>query len=565
MARTRLLAELERHNGALRSPDLVMRPNTLGAARLTRYSFSRMMLRRATQAAWRATRTAFNMDAQGRGEAIYELRTASQRFSFVAFTTTINEDQHTDRVIADAWEISAALFEGQPSEQDLSRLRAQVPLQEEGRFDARVLVLTRGNRSVRFFQYLVDCLAAGTQPEPTDVADAGYILRSTAFYANGKYGMRSFEGYPAGHELAVPYRAQFVAAWFFRELGYDLVEHCAQSKSGTSATVFDEQWRRYFGLGNATGLGLVPYAFKHPRVLHAWASVRELALAEVRALEATPALVDQLDSWVERAHQHFATGTTDNCEPFPNAATLVRALDEIRTVVNRVRTDREAFDTLYRWAETQNPETTELLVSLLIELHQGDDSLVDEMLTVEENAAIDLGSNVKQLRQIINERYGWLNEVDLDDDKADHFWWVISDNAEEPRRVPRPALEPNGRDVAIDFATRIWKLSATLETLPDELSVAELLAQHPSHRLAVSRLFATDTLYGEPQDNPCAADFLPLQLQRFQLAMYGMDNFKPKSTDWLRVTLFQGAPRIDDLGSAMTDDWVFPKRPRYTS
>ena len=43
--------------------------------------------------------------------------------------------------------------------------------------------------------------------------------------------------------------------------------------------------------------------------------------------------------------------------------------------------------------------------------------------------------------------------------------------------------------------------------------------------------------------------------------MYGMDNYKPKSTDWLRVTLFQGAPRLDDLGPDVTDDWVLPPRP----
>ena len=43
--------------------------------------------------------------------------------------------------------------------------------------------------------------------------------------------------------------------------------------------------------------------------------------------------------------------------------------------------------------------------------------------------------------------------------------------------------------------------------------------------------------------------------------MYGMDNFKPKSTDWLRVTLFQGAPRLADLDGCITDDWVLPVRP----
>ena len=65
-------------------------------------------------------------------------------------------------------------------------------------------MLTRGNRSVRFFDYLVDALAEGGQPDPHLVAVAGYMMRSTAFYANGKYGMRSFEGYSDDHRLRVP-------------------------------------------------------------------------------------------------------------------------------------------------------------------------------------------------------------------------------------------------------------------------------------------------------------------------------------------------------------------------
>ena len=561
-AELHLRAELQRRRTEVRSPEVVMRPAMLGAARLTRYSFSRMMLRRAAADGWKAWRKVFDIDAEGRGEAVYELDTGSRKFSFIAFTTTISEDQHTDRVVADGWEISAALFEGVPTRDDLDILRYQVPLQESGRFDPRVLVLTRGNRSVRFFQYLVDCLATGSQPEAGQVADAGYILRSTAFYANGKYGMRSFDGYPPGHELAVPYRAQFVTAWLFRELSYDLVEHCARASGGSDAVAFDEEWRRYFGLGNATGLGLVPYAFKHPRVLNAWASIRELALADVRALEATPPLLARLDGWVAQAHRHFATGTSDDCAPFLNAPALVAVLEKIKAVIDTVRSDPRAFDAIYRWAETHEPETTELVVSLLIELHDGDDSLVDELLTVTEHTDTDPAVTVGQLRTLIAERFGWLNELELDDDEADFYWWVISDNTEEPRRVPRPHLDPNGRDVAIDFATRIWRLRSALDELPAYVSVARLLAQQPRHRMAVNRLVESDCLYGEPHDNPCGVRFLPLQLQRFQLAMYGMDNFKPKSTDWLRVTLFQGAPRICDLGSAMSDSWAFPDRPR---
>ena len=558
----RLQAELDRRGALLRPPAVTMQPAVMGAARLTRYSFSRTMLRRAARDRWRAHRVRFDLDDRGRGEAVYEIDAGDHRLSFVAFTTTIDECEHTDRVIAERWEISAALVEGEATSGDFGGLlRRQVPQQEAGRFDPRVLVLTRGNRSVRFFDYLVDVLAAGGQPDPDLVADAGYILRSTAFYANGKYGMRSFEGYPEGHPLRVPYRAQFVCAWLFRELGYDMVEHCARAKGAHAAVPFDESWRRYFGLGNATGLGLVPFAFKHPRVIHAWVAIREMALADVRSLPGTSDRLDQLKAWIERAHAHFVHGTGDDCRPFLSSVDVAAVAVSIREAFERCRRDRLPFDSLYRWSEHHGPETMELVVSLLLELHSADDDLIDDLLTVDEHSPLDPAATVGQLRQILASRFQWLARLDLDDASADTWWWVISDNTEEPRRTRRDRLDPAHRDVAIDMALRLWRLRAALDDYRDSTPIHRVLAEHPEHRLAAERLSVSDRAYAEPRDNPCSAHYLPLQLQRFQLAMYGMDNFKPKSTDWLRVTLFQGAPRLGDLGVDAGDGWVLPARP----
>ena len=560
-SQNRLQAELDRRRRRLRAPEVVMQPAMMGAARLTRYSFSRTMLRRAVREGWTARRTRFECDADGRGESVYEIDAEGHTLSFVAFTTTIDESEHTDRVIAERWEIAGALVEGEPSGEFLDELRRQVPRQEAGRFDPRVLVLTRGNRSVRFFDYLIDVLAGGSQPDPDLVADAGYIVRSTAFYANGKYGMRSFEGYPDGHPLAVAYRAQFVCAWLFRELGYDLVEHCARARGGDGAVGFDERWRRYFGLGNATGLGLVPFAFKHPRVIHTWVSIREMALADVRSLPGDGDRLDRLDRWIRRAHDHFVHGTDDDCEPFLNSVDVASVVLQVGEAFDRCRREKLPFDALYRWAQDRGPETAELVVSLLLELHEADDELIDEMLAVDEHCPLDPAVTVGQLRTLLASRFGWLDQLDLDHEGADAWWWVISDNTEEPRRVRRDRLEPACRDVAIDVALRLQRLRTALGGYDDATSVNRVLSEHPEHRLAAERLSASIGDYTEPRDNPCAADYLPLLLQRFQLAMYGMDNFKPKSTDWLRVTLFQGAPRIGDLGVDAYDDWVLPARP----
>jgi hypothetical protein len=557
-----LARELEARQSRLRPAEMVMEPAVLGAARLTRYSFSRMLLRRAATHRWTIARTSLELDDHGRGVVVYEVAAGPDVYSFVAVTTTIDEADHTDRVIADRWEIAAVLVDGAVDDARLEQLRAKIPNQERGRFDPSVLVLTRGNRSVRFFQYLVDRLAAGRQPEPNDVADSGYIMRSTAFYGNGKFGMRSFEGYDSDHPLRAPYRAQFLAAWLFRELSYDVVEHCARVQGGAAAVGFDDEWSRYFGLGNATGLGLVPYAFQHPEVLHAWVSIREIALADVRAMPGSLALTEALSFWIGRARAHFDTGADDGCAPFLNARELVPVIDRTDVAWQQLRDERRPFDALFRWAEADGPETAELVVSLLIELHDGDEDLVDDLLRVDETVDLDPALTIGELKHMCTERFSWIDRLDLDAPDADVYWWVISDNTDEPRRVRRDRLEPRQHDVAIDVALRVRRLGQALGGWADDSLVADLIRQQPEHALAARRVVGSDKRYCEPRDNACAMGYLPLQLQRFQLAFYGMDNFKPKSTDWLRVTLFQGAPRITDLGTdAMTDVWVLPPRP----
>lgn len=513
------------------------------------------------------------MDELGQGEAVYEIKTGGvdttdQTLTFVAFTQVIAEEQHTDRVVGEAWEITGALVDGPVDPALMEELRTNVPQQERGRLGPNVLVLTRGNRSVRFFESIVDRLAAGQQPDPDQVADAGYLMRSTAFYGNGKFGMRSFDGYDAEHPVAVPYRAQMVCAWLYRELSYDVIEHCARVKGAETAVGFDEEWRRFFGLGNATGLGLVPYAMKHPRVLHAWIMIRELGLADVRAMAGNPDREASLRAWIERTRRHFASASADDAGPFLSPREIEAVARSVATAFDACTSDRP-FDELYLWAQQQGVECRELVVSLLIELHEADDAEIDRLLVTDETAVFDTPTTPAAALSLLHERFDWLDDLDLDTLDADHFWWVLSDNNEEPRRVRRDALAPEGRDLAVDVALRMRRFENALERAGADETLEDLLDRNPEHRFAHRRLLTSDRRYGEPRDNVCDRKHLPLQLQRFQLAMYGMDNFKPKSTDWLRVTLFQGAPRLADLvdsasrDDTLRDDWVLPARPGH--
>ncbi len=96
-----------------------------------------------------------------------------------------------------------------------------------------------------------------------------------------------------------------------------------------------------------------------------------------------------------------------------------------------------------------------------------------------------------------------------------------------------------------------------------ETSTGEFLSLHPQHWGIIERIQSVEGLvYTEAHVNPLADDFLPLDLQRFQLATYGMENYNPQSTDWLRVTLYSGAPTVKDVQEGLdVDDWLFLPRP----
>lgn len=60
---------------ALRSPDVVMRLDRLGASHPTRLSFLRGLMRRAAREFWRVRRARWDIDDFGHGVAVYAVET----------------------------------------------------------------------------------------------------------------------------------------------------------------------------------------------------------------------------------------------------------------------------------------------------------------------------------------------------------------------------------------------------------------------------------------------------------------------------------------------------------
>lgn len=560
-------------NTAMRPPAVVCDPADMGGARSTRHSFSRQLIRELGSGRWSFRRTLFDLDDLGRGTATYEIESeGNQVMTMVLFSQIIGEESRTDRVIAEAWDVTGALLEGRRSDSDIGELHSQVTVQEDGRAVPGTIIWGRANRSVRYFDRVVSDLAAGHQPDRDAFGLSPYLLRSTAFYSNGKFGMRDFESYGPGHVFSTPYRAHMLAAWLFREFSCELVEHCAKAIDPAAATLTGD-WSRYFGLGNATGLGLVPYAVNHPEILNAWLWAREYPLSSAIGREDAPDSAEArlVYGLIEHFSIYLRQQGETRTEPFTSGAALAADLESIRSLAEEyvrhgtMASDRVAapWHVLHAAAEVIGPEIRGIVATVLTELTSDLDSEVESGLVCFEDRHVDPSWTVGALRERVAEDYRWIDSFDFTDDRELDRFWFTSETSEEPRRGDSALDRGLAFQHGVNIAEQVWRLRSALSDLHPEMTVAEFLFSAPKHRAAVARVQKAGPLpYGELHANLRSAEFLPLEPQRLQLAVYGMENFNPQSTDWLRVTLFSGAPRLAEINAGeASDDWMFPLRP----
>jgi hypothetical protein len=191
-------------------------------------------------------------------------------------------------VIAEAWDTTFALMDGEPEAEDIARLAGNVPKQEAGRISDRELVLSRANRSGRLWEHVVSRLAEGQQPDPARIDEVGYLMRTTAVYGSGKFGAADHNAMAGRPLMDGPFRVEMLTVWLIRAFVADLAEHMAGRRGGDRAARFDPALRRALGIGNATGLGMAPFLVNHPDLLNNWIAAREAAIARVRALPLAP-------------------------------------------------------------------------------------------------------------------------------------------------------------------------------------------------------------------------------------------------------------------------------------
>jgi hypothetical protein len=547
----------------LRPADQVMRLDRLGSFHQTRLSFLRSLLRRMRDKQWRVERERFDIDARGVGTAIYAVNAEGRRYSLVAFGHQLAPEKRTDRVIAEEWDATFVLYDGAPDEAAIARLRGNVPLQEAGRYLASELILARANRSVRLFDQVVAALASGRQPDMNAIEATGYLMRTTAVYGNGKFGIADRDRIKDRPELNAPFRAEMLTVYLIRCFTLDLVEHLAALAGGATAVKLEPMLRRRFGVGNATGLGMAPFLVKHPALIDRWINARETALARVRNLQkADKRAIGLFRAALARSHHLLANWNTDDTQTQKRIAQLREDLYAFeRFASDAVLSGEKPFDALYRFAESAlSLEAQEYAVTLIIEPH-GDliDSLVEEM-GIEETGSFRIDGSLKCgfVKKLVEDRYAYALSVNFDDREQLARFWYVSEEKLEPRLGERFKEDGAEREQPLTVARDIQALVRALGEESADALLATFLLVRPEHRHIARRvLIAGRHRYAEIHDNLLSAVMRPIDILRCKLAFFGATRFDPRSDKWLRITLFQGAPFPDELRKEPSELWVY--------
>ncbi len=551
-------------NIPLRDAATVMRLARLGSFHQSRLSFMRILTRRMRDENWTFSRPVFEIDGDGVGHAVYCAHTPTRTYSLVAFAHDLPAERRSDRVIAEAWDSTFTLFDGIPTNDDITRLSLNVPLQEAGRVTQKELSVSRANRSVRLWEHVVSRLAAGQQPDLTEILNVGYLMRTTAVYGSGKLGAADREAIAGRTECAAPFQMEMLSVFLTRAYVRDLAQHMANLRGGGDTAQLDPEIARSMGIGNSTGLGMAPFLLNHPQLINNWIAAREEAIARVRSLpSASTAEVAIFRDLFARSQ--VSADLWYSAHPLQVEKLGVLRAD-LQKLANHIETadllTHNPWDRLFVWAcSNLGMDAQECLASLLLEPY-GElvDSLAEQMSDTDRvTFRINGSMTVGELAAIVAQNYGWALGIDWSANDACSRAWYVSEEKLEPRlgeRFEEPIAEYEqplapGRDAAALYdELKNWDTGA---------SVAAFLLSQPEHRHTVRRAQIVERApYAEIRDNTIGSDLMPIDMLRCKLAFFGATHFDPRSDRWVRICLFGNAPYPEELQTNARDDWPYP-------
>ena len=545
----------------LRDPKIVMKLSRLGSFHQSKLSFLRSFLNDFKD--WKYNRDFFDLNDRGYGVAIYSFSKDKKTYSLVCFANELKDEERSDRVIATKWDAAFALYDGIPSKIDIDRLSQNVPKQEVGRLSYKELTLSRANRSVRAFNYVVECLSKGIQPNTNELSKVGYLYRTTAVYGSGKFGLADRFRIKNRDEINGPFRLEMMLVYLVRQFTFYQVNHIAKHKNPKDAVELDLDICRNLGIGNSTGLGMAPFIVNHPSLLNNWILAKETALKKIREIEKVSE--EEFKIFYNCLTKSLKNVTSWNTDSEYQKKKINNLINDLQNLINYLKDNIDKsnfyiFDKLYNWAEENlSEEGVEYLVSIMMgPYNKITDPLISQMSSDEDSSFnIPVDRTINDLREIIEKNYSDILKIDFSKNENNKKFWFISKNKEEPRIGDR--FEDNGSELEqpTAIARDIKKLYETIFNLKNSLKIGKFLVQNNDLRHIVRRVFITEKYpYSEIQDNTIGSKLVPIDMLRLKLSFFGAVKFDPRSDKWLRICMFQGAPLPNELNS-FNQYWIY--------
>ena len=545
----------------LRNPNVVMKLSRLGSFHQSKLSFLRSFLSEFKD--WEYKRDLFDLDDEGFGSAVYSFKKKDRIYSLVCFANKISDEERSDRVIATKWDAAFTLYDGSPAREDIERLKNEVPKQEVGRLSYKELTLSRANKSVRVFDHVVNNLSEGKQPDLDLLSSVGYLYRTTAVYGSGKFGLADRFRIKNREEINGPFRLEMMLVYLVRQFTFDQVNHVAKCKNPTKAVSLDKRICKNLGIGNSTGLGMAPFIVNHPTLLNNWILAREIALKKIREIKQ----VKSQDSLLFKnsLKKSLVNITSWNTESTYQQKKIKDLLKDVQKVIKFTENDfnfneEYPFNKIYLWLEQNScEECTEYVVSIMMEPF--DDiikPLIHQMSSDEDRYFnIPTSRKVNELKNILEDKYSEVLNIDFDKKENNQKFWFISKNKEEPRLADRYIEQGSELEQPLAIARDIKRLYERIKSLNKDVSIAEFLINNSDLRHVVRRAFIIEKFpYSEIQDNTISEKIIPIDMLRLKLSFFGALKFDPRSDKWLRICMFQGAPLPTDLKN-YDDQWVY--------
>ena len=550
----------------VRENDNYMKLSRMGSRYPSRLSFSRSMLRRLINDNWEIHKSKFDLDKDGFGTVVYEIIINKQTYSLVCFSAFLDDKDRSDRVIASKWDTAYTLHVGKLSDQDLNRLKKTIPLQESGRNSPDELILSRANKSVRLFQYVVDCLSNGNQPDIYEINKVGYLLRTTAVYGSGKFGLSDFTNTKNTTVFNQPFRAEMLSVYLIREFSIELVEHVARQINPKKAVKLDRKIKQHLGIGNSTGLGMAPFIIKHPKLINKWMKQYTKTLEEISQIELDNIVFEKYKNLLNKALNYLEeVNTSDEFQINKNKLTT-EDLKKYISYINDLNLSQKFkwLDILDYCDSNFNNDTKEIARVQLIELYPQISEELAEDMADEEIMDIDGNQSIGDLKKTINDKYSWIKNIDFNNKDSNYLFWYVSAAKLEPRLGERYNEQGSELEQNLGIAKMVNDLFKQIKNVDKNQLICEFLLMHPEYRGIVKRIQSLKNYpFSEVQDNVLDKKTMPIDMLRFKLSFFGANRYDPKSDRWLRVSFFSGAPYLSDLNNKNVDEWGFATMSTY--